>query len=251
MKHGLLRLIFGLRCLLSIVTIIVCALVLSLVGLFTLFRFRRFYSEKIVAPLGRFILFIWGIHLRQHGNINPIAGQKIYISNHSSTIDIFVLVALGLPNTRFFLSAYLKKILPIGIIGTVMGTFWIVTQKKPAERIEIFKQAERTLRDTKESVYLSPEGKRVVTGKIGAFNKGSFHLASLIKAPIVPFFIHIPREMDPGSGYNAGKGTVNVYFAEPIDTNDWAFEDLMINKEHVRDFYVAWHKDLYKDGHDE
>ena len=43
--------------------------------------------------------------------------QTVYVSNHSSTLDLFVLVALGLPNTRFFLSGFLQKIVPLGIIA--------------------------------------------------------------------------------------------------------------------------------------
>ena len=126
--------------------------------------------------------------------------QTIYISNHTSTLDLFVLVALGLPNCRFFLSGFLKKIMPLGVISWMMGTFFTVPQDRPAERTRIFQRAERILRRTGESVYLSPEGARITTGQIGHFNKGAFHLATNLHVPIVPFFIAIPPGMDPGRG---------------------------------------------------
>ena len=44
-----------------------------------------------------------------HGSLPRTASQVVYVSNHSSTLDLFVLVALGLPNTRFFLSGFLQK----------------------------------------------------------------------------------------------------------------------------------------------
>ena len=60
------------------------------------------------------------------------ARQSVYISNHTSTLDVFILVALGLPNARFFLSGYLRKMLPLGIIGYLIGIFWTVPQDSPS-----------------------------------------------------------------------------------------------------------------------
>ena len=97
--------------------------------------------------------------------------------------------------------------------------FWTVPQEFPEKRREIFKRADRILRETGDSVYLSPEGKRVTTGEIGHFNKGSFHLATSLHAPIVPIYFAIPREINPGMGYDAKPGTIDVYFLPPIDTS--------------------------------
>ena len=94
-----------------------------------------------------------------HGAPPWPSSQTVYVSNHTSTLDLFILVALGLPNTRFFLSGFLRKILPLGIISSMMGTFFTVPQSDPAERARIFARAARILRRTGESVYLSPEGR--------------------------------------------------------------------------------------------
>ena len=92
----------------------------------------------------------------------------------------------------------------------MMGTFFTVPQDRPAERTRIFKRAERILRRTGESVYLSPEGARITTGEIGHFNKGAFHLATNLRVPIVPFFIAIPPDVDPGRGIAARPGVIDV-----------------------------------------
>ena len=78
-----------------------------------------------------------------------------------------------MPRTRFFLSGFLRKLVPIGIIGTLIRIFWTVPQEFPERRREIFKRADRILRETGDSVYLSPEGMRVTTGEIGAFGEGA------------------------------------------------------------------------------
>ncbi len=162
---------------------------------------------------------------------------------HRSTIDVFAVIGLALPNTRFFMSGFLRKFLPLGLIGYLIGIFWTVPQNFPERRVEIFKNAEAVLRRNGESVYLSPEGKRVTTGEVGAFNKGSFHLATVLRAPIVPFYIATPAEVDPGMGYCAGPGEVHVYFKPAIETADWQLADLVSNKERVRQRFLEWHNE--------
>jgi 1-acyl-sn-glycerol-3-phosphate acyltransferase len=182
-----------------------------------------------------------------HGRPQDGARQVVYVSNHSSTIDLFVLVALGLPNTRFFLSGFLQKRVPLGILARLMGTFFTVPQNRPNERRRIFARACRILARSRECVYLSPEGARVTTGRIGHFNKGAFHLATVLGAPLAPFHIFIPREIDPGMGYRAMSGTVVVTFKPLIDTSNWRLEDVVANKEYVRNLFVTWHHELWHD----
>jgi 1-acyl-sn-glycerol-3-phosphate acyltransferase len=219
------------------------SLVMLLVALLTAFQARPFYTERMASPMGRWILGLWGIRMVVHDRPPDTGEQRVYISNHTSTVDLFVLIAMGLPNARFFLSGFLRKLLPLGLIGYLTGTIWTVPQEFPARRMEIFQRAERILRRTGESVYLSPEGQRIVTGEVGHFNKGAFHLATNLRAPLVPFYILVPPEIDPGMGFCAKPGRVDVYFKPSIDTRGWRLQDLVANRESVRDRFVAWHRE--------
>ena len=224
------------------------ALVMLVVAIPTLFMARRFYSEVIGAWLGRMVLRIWGVHYRVHGAPQPESVQTIYVSNHSSTLDVFILIGLGLPRTRFFLSGFLRKLPPIGIVGTLIRIFWTVPQEFPEKRREIFKRADRILRETGDSVYLSPEGMRVTTGEIGHFNKGSFHLATSLHAQIAPIYFSIPSEINPGMGYDARPGMIDLYFLPPIDTRSWVLPDLERNRDAVRDLFVRVHDAMRTTG---
>jgi 1-acyl-sn-glycerol-3-phosphate acyltransferase len=237
------RLSFFVRAGVTLLLMSLGALVLLVVATLTLFRLPRFYREVMVAPLGELTLAVWGIQMIVHQDRPFPQTQTIYISNHTSTIDMFVLIALRLPNARFFLSGFLRKLVPLGVIGYIIGIFWTVDQAFPEQRTAIFKRAAQTLRRTGESVYLSPEGERITSGEIGHFNKGSFHLATDLKLPIVPLFIAIPNRMDPGKGLDAKPGTVHVYVQPTIDTADWRIEDLIANKERVRDLYLRWNRE--------
>jgi len=220
------------------------SIAMLVVALFTFFQARRLYTEWMAAPLGRLALRLWGIRVAVHDRQEDTARQRVYISNHTSTVDVFVLIGLGLPNTRFFLSGWLRKILPLGLIGYLIGIFWTVLQEFPERRVEIFRRADRILRRTGESVYLSPEGERITTGQIGPFNKGAFHLATSLRASIVPFYIDIPPGMSPGKGYCPKTGLVNVYFKPEIDVSNWRLEDVVENKEKVRNQFVEWHDEI-------
>lgn len=238
------RAIFAARAAVSFVLMCVGAAAMLVCAIATFFSAPRFYRERIGAALGRATLAVWGIRFVVHGKPSPAHVQAVYVSNHTSTVDMFVLIALGLPNTRFFLSGYLRKLLPLGLIGYLIGIFWTVPQSYPERRTAIFRRAERVLRRTGESVYLSPEGQRVTSGEIGHFNKGAFHLATALGAPIVPMYLFIPRVCNPGKGLNARPGTVHVHFREPIATRGWRVEDVDRNRDHMREIYVAWHREL-------
>lgn len=206
----------------------------------TVLRARRWYAAW-TRVLARIALRVCGIRLAVHREAGWPAGQTVYISNHPSTLDLFVLVALGLPNTRFFLSGHLQKYVPLGILARLMGTFFTVPQDRPAERVLIFQRADAELRRTGESVYLSPEGARVPGGRLGPFNKGSFHLATSLKAPIQPLYFFIPPEVDPGMGFDIGPGTVHVYIGNRIDTRSWRVDDVERNRDSIHELFVDWH----------
>jgi hypothetical protein len=84
------------------------AIVILAIGVVTAFQARRLYAACATA-LSRMILWLYGIDLEIHGAPPWPCGQNVYVSNHTSTLDVFVLVALGLPTTRFFLSGFLRQ----------------------------------------------------------------------------------------------------------------------------------------------
>ncbi len=214
------------------------ALIMLAVALPSLFLARRLYSEVIGGALGSLVLRVWGIRFTLHYLAPLPARQVVFVSNHNSTLDVFTLIAIRLPRTRFFLGGWLKKFIPIWVVGAIIRIFWTVPQEYPEQRRRIFARAERILRRTGDSVYLSPEGKRIVSGDIGAFNRGAFHLATALQAPIVPIYFHIPPDVNPGLGVNARPGMLDVYFLPAIETSSWRVEHVDVNKERVRDLFV-------------
>lgn len=205
----------------------------------------RRVSHALARRFSRLFLRLAGVRVVVHQDQPFPETQTIYISNHTSAMDVFVLLALGLPRTRFFMRGALRALLPLGLLGTLLGTFWTAPQTRPRRRTRIFQRAERELRRTGESVFLSPEGKVTVGGVIGPFNKGAFHLATNLQAPIVPLYIAVPPSIDPGENHfmpDVRGGAVHVYVHRPIPTADWRLEDLDENRRRVRELFVGWNE---------
>ena len=222
------------------------SVVMFLAGLLTAFQTRRFCSEVLGRCLGRTVLRLGGIELVVH-QPEPFPNQQtIFLANHSSTLDVFILLALGLPRTRFFLKGKYRAFPPLAVISYIIGVFFTPPQTRRAQRVSCFQNAERVLRRTGDSVFLSPEGTRIISGKIGHFNKGAFHLATNLRAPIVPIFIAIPRHINPGRGSGALPGVVHVYLQPSISTAGWKLSELHMNKEAIRNTFVGLNSELQR-----
>lgn len=163
----------------------------------------------------RVFLGIFGIRVQVKG-ILPNPAKAVWICNHRSTLDIFVILALGLPRTRYFLSDFLQSIPAFFMLGRMLGCFWTPDQKFPEQRALLFQKATETLRRTGDSVFLTPEGQRIDTPVVGKFNKGAFHLAMELEWPLIPIFIATPDEISPGLSWNLRPGLVEVSFLPAI-----------------------------------
>ena len=205
---------------------------------------RRICQERWGTWAGRAILRLNGIDLVVHRSGPWPDGPVFYMANHSSSLDLPLLMALGMPNTRTFIKQRFRRYGALGSALVLTGTLFTAPQDQHTERVRRFRQAEQLLRRTGESVFGSPEGTRVEGGEIGPFNKGVFHLVTVLGLPIVPILISIPAGIDPGSGIAALPGTVQIHVGDPIDTSAWALDELEQNTEAVRERFVAWRAEV-------
>ena len=221
------------------VLLVLTALVAATAQLLTLFHARRFVINTVVPTSARLVLRILSIEVRFHGFDN-LPQPCLVTANHTSSLDMFLTPLFPIPNMRVFLARWLQVHPALFLISRANGTIYTVPQKYPEQRATLFQKAEHTLRDSGDSCLLSPEGTRRTDGVINPFNKGTFHLATNLGWPIVPVYIDISRRMNPGVGLATRPGVIHIYARPPIDTTDWKLEDLIANKEAVRDQYVAF-----------
>ena len=226
----------------SIVTLV--AIVMLPIGAVTAFRARRLYAVA-VRGAALLVLRLYGLRLRVHQSSPFPRTQTVYVSNHTSTIDLFALVALGLPNCRFFLSGFLRQLVPLGILAWMMGTFFTVPQDRPDERRRIFPARGAHARGHARIRLSQPRRRTDHDGSDRPLQQGrvpSRHRRSA--RPSSRCSRGFPLHADPGRGYDARPGIVDVHVLAAIDTREWKVEDVAVNTERVRSLFVETHTAL-------
>lgn len=199
---------------------------------------RNFCVQYIVKYSSRFILRVMGFE----GVYPPLSefpkNQVLYTFNHNSYLDIFLLTGLGVPNLRFVLSEKVWIYIPVIISSLAIGTRFIPQQNAPKRRLNFFIRTTRFLKKTPYSIAASAEGVHDHFHGIADFNRGVFHMALEASLPIIPMFIHIPRENNMFKTEYAKGGVLKIELLNLIDTKKWSFENLNQHIEDVRSIFT-------------
>ncbi|MBA3899168.1 MAG: 1-acyl-sn-glycerol-3-phosphate acyltransferase [Bacteroidetes bacterium] len=211
------------------------ALLLRLVSFGRLIDFNRKY---IVGPSSRFILFMVGIKLQKPLEKDFQKGQVLYTFNHNSYLDVVLVTALGLANTRFLLSENTYKYIPMTISALSIGVLYIPLKTNKERRLNFFEQLSLRAKEEGFSVFASSEGVHRFRHGISAFNKGIYHFATSLHLPIIPVYFHIPEEVNSLEGYVFKRGMVRIEILDKIETREWKLENLQSNMDGVRKIFI-------------
>jgi 1-acyl-sn-glycerol-3-phosphate acyltransferase len=199
---------------------------------------RNFCIKYIFKYSSRFLMKIHGYEF-ELPNINKFSKhQVLYTLNHNSYLDIFLLTAIGLPNTRFILSEVTLKFIPMILSAKAIGTFYIPQKKHEKRRLRFFIKTTSFLKRTTYSIIASPEGVSKYIRGINPFNKGIFHMAMKAKIPIVPLYIHIPEDINTYKGEYSKSGKIQLEILKEIDNSEWTLETIWEHIAKVRRVYV-------------
>lgn len=177
-------------------------------------------NERLDA-WSRNIVHYLGLRVDVHGRENIVPGEAfVVMSNHQSHFDIPVLFqALRIP-LRMVAKTELFKI-PFMSGAMRAAGFVEVDRKNRASAITTLSSARERLSHT-VSIWIAPEGTRSVTGKLGPFKKGGFHLALTSNMRILPVSIEGTRFALPAHGLNVTKRVaVSVTIGKPIDSQEY------------------------------
>ncbi len=214
-----------LRGLLTILTFVVSTTVLGLVAIVAGVVTGR---STVVFRLGK----LWSrIQLKVMGIAPTYSGLEhatgktptIFLANHLSTADIWVLVP-ALPLTTRFVSK--RSVFWIPVLGQAMAVagFIAIDRQDRTRAIRSLGRATETIRRG-ASVILFPEGTRSRDGRLSRFKRGSFYLAVEAGVPVVPVAISGTFHVVKPRSIVVRPGAVQVSFAPPIDVAAYA-EDL-------------------------
>jgi len=177
--------------------------------------YRYKVSNFLMKVWTNIVLFILGVKVKVSGaeNIDPSIG-KIYISNHSSYLDIFIQLAKLPDNVRMI---YKKEINKVPVLGWAMLAAGFVPLDRENTR-NALKSLDKAAEKIKNglSVVIYPEGTRTLDGSVGEFKRGMFFLADRSEADIIPVSLTNTFNLMPTGSAKVKPGVVNMIIGKPV-----------------------------------
>ena len=180
--------------------------------------------HRIAQRWARGLLWLSGVRVEVIGGERVLQDRpQIFMANHQSLFDIFIVLAFIPAQFRFIAK---KELFRVPIFGGALrkyGTIEINRQhhESAVQSIDI---AALKIREGK-SVVTFPEGTRSIDGEIKAFKKGVFHLALRAGVPIVPITIIGSREVMKKHSLKVHAGEITMIIEQPIDISGYSDEN--------------------------
>jgi 1-acyl-sn-glycerol-3-phosphate acyltransferase len=208
------------------------AFVLLSIGLFTMRRERVFALARFLFGLQ--VKFM-GIRLSVTG-LEHLDRTRTYLimGNHQSLFDLFVIPA-AIPLTYVAVEAAYHFSIPLwGSLVTRWGC--IPIHRHELEKAKQSLELARQRLGEGSSIIILPEGHRTLTGDMGPFKKGPFHLARQAGADILPFAISGLFDYHPKGTFHLNPKPVRVAIGPAIPYGtiaDMTTERLRAHVRHV------------------
>jgi 1-acyl-sn-glycerol-3-phosphate acyltransferase len=213
--------------------------VILLLLIVTFGRASNFIVENIAPAIARPVLFVLGIRFRVQKHISPIPSPAVYIINHSSTLDVLTLLALGLPRVRFVAKWQFQYNPLFFIVGRLTGQVFI-RREQSEKAIQTLQKNVHRVKKQELSLMMAPEGTRKHEGVIGPFKKGPFRMAVELDYPVVPIYFEGNRKLSSGSFMIAKRGTCTAHIFDAIPTKNWEKSNLQPHIDKIRNQYLHW-----------
>ena len=154
---------------------------------------------------------------------NIPAGPVVFVANHVSFVDIWVLVAL-LPGTVRFLAK--RELLHVPIFGWAMRSAGHIPidRKNRQAAVDACGEAGTLIRSGTSAIVFG-EGTRSRTGELLPLKKGAFVLAIQAGVPVVPVYLAGTYEILPKGTLALTRGPIEMRVGEPIRTTGLTYAD--------------------------
>jgi 1-acyl-sn-glycerol-3-phosphate acyltransferase len=215
-------------------TIVFCiwGLILSLFD-----KSGRLVHTHCAVPWAKAILYVCGIKVavdELHPVDNP--APRIYLTNHQSAFDIFVLLAFLPVHFKFILKEELMRIPLFG--ATMRGAGYIgIARDDARSALKSMHQAADKIRNG-ASVVIFPEGTRSADGRIQAFMPGAFHLALRSGCDIVPITINGSYRIMSKGSLRINRVACTMKIGRPIPVKGYSKKEMGRLMEEVRETMI-------------
>ncbi|RMF08318.1 MAG: 1-acyl-sn-glycerol-3-phosphate acyltransferase [Candidatus Neomarinimicrobiota bacterium] len=220
------------------------AVVLLVAGLVVFAVLAPLYLLLLIvfpAPrLHRFVrlfcrLFLWatGHRLQIEGEFPPPdQGPYLYLFNHESLFDVFM---LGAAIPHYFTSVAAAKQFHWFFWGYLIRRYGAIPirRRELDKAIQSLNQMESVIRRG-TSCIIAPEGTRTLTGKIGPFKKGPFHVALHTGVTLVPVGIWGAFEAKSKLDWKIKPGRLILRVGKPLRYEEYRQETVESLQARIR-----------------
>lgn len=171
--------------------------------------------------VGRAVYYCSGCKLSIKGQEHvQIDRPAIYISNHTSVLDIFLGIWLSPMGTVGIAKESIVYYPLFGQIYYLSGHLRI-DRSNPRAAIRSMKKLADYVKEHRLSIFMWPEGTRARDGRLMPFKKGVGHLALKTGLPIVPMVVKGAHKAWEKNTLSLRKVPIEVEFLPLVETTDW------------------------------
>jgi len=192
--------------------------------------------NTLIESVGNLGTKMAGIKLAVKGRSNLKTRPAIFLFNHQSNADMFIVAKLIKKDVVAIGKKEIEK-LPIGFLFKKAGMIFIDRGDKD-KAISSMESAVDVIKSGK-SIAIAPEGTRSYDYKLGSFKKGAFHLALQAKVPVIPIVIQNAHDVLPRGKALLSPTVVNVTILPPVSTKKWKLKNLDDHINEVREMFLA------------
>ena len=227
MAQKLLRILYEpYKWLVLVPVLIVSTSVLALMVFVIMLIFdARVASRVCGVTWARIISYATPIWVKRVGgeHIDPKQSYVI-VSNHQSQYDILVLYGWIGIDFKWVMKQELLKAPIIGVACRKLGHIFIDRSNNEAA-VRSLNAARSQIRNGMSVVFF-PEGTRSRSGRLGAFKKGAFKMATALKLPVLPLTISGTLKIAPPRTLRVFPGKASLTIHPPIDTTGHANDNV-------------------------
>jgi 1-acyl-sn-glycerol-3-phosphate acyltransferase len=194
--------------------------------------------HRLARIWAKYLLLLTSVRVQVIGSENIQQGRpQVFMVNHHSVFDIFVLLAQVPSQFRWVIKRELFKVPVFGKALRVAGYIELDRQHhdKALKGLDV---AASKIRDGK-SVMSFPEGTRSQEGAMKPFKQGIFYLAMQSGAPIVPISIIGTGDIMPKNSLQIIPQNVIMIIDKPVDVSEYSVETRQELIARVRDIIIG------------
>jgi 1-acyl-sn-glycerol-3-phosphate acyltransferase len=197
----------------------------------------RLVHTHCAVPWAKAILCVCGIKVTVEGAPYPDnPGPRIYLTNHQSAFDIFVLLAFLPVHFKFILKEELMRIPLFGATMRSAGYIGIARDDARSALKSMHRAADKIRNGA--SVVVFPEGTRSADGRIQAFMPGAFHLALRSGCDIVPITINGSYRIMSKGSHRINRAACTMKIGRPISMKGYSKKEMGRLMEEVREAMI-------------